>query len=460
MENEDLEFLIEVTAYHGSAYNFDKFDVKYIGKGEHGQAHGWGLYFSLGEGVAQGYRSRISSMNSGYQFKAFTYKNKSYEAGTVMYSLLNILANQGKKEANEKIDKILGDTKYISTHQDVKEYLTKIKSEFSKIKNGDLKGKIVYEEGNFYTVKIPELKYFLIEGAKFKDQSPFVKKALKEMLKDNPKLFALAEYIKKDNYIARGYYSQLEKYFGSPKNASLALNKYGIVGIHYDGSIDKGCVVMFNNDDIKLTKKATIVDKSEPLLPDEMAIEEDPEYIKNIENPSKELQMLAIEKDYSVIRYITHPDKEVMKNVLDKNPNYLDKINNVSEDLIKEYAPKMSYGSFSKFLNSLDNDKLIKELFNLKCNEDKQYIFSYIRFSRLNDEKIKISLEDIEKILIKVRDELPDSTIDNEIKDIKFDNYNILSLFQKIFYTHAPYNALTPEKKDINYSLTSEYRID
>ena len=56
IENEfDDNLLVEVTAYHGSAYNFDKFDVAFIGKGEHGQAHGWGLYFSFGKDIAQGY---------------------------------------------------------------------------------------------------------------------------------------------------------------------------------------------------------------------------------------------------------------------------------------------------------------------------------------------------------------------------------------------------------------------
>ena len=38
-------------------------------------------------------------MNSGNQFEVFTYKGKSYERGTVMYTLLQMLVLNGKKEA-------------------------------------------------------------------------------------------------------------------------------------------------------------------------------------------------------------------------------------------------------------------------------------------------------------------------------------------------------------------------
>jgi len=50
-----------IRAYHGSPHNFDRFDASKIGTGEGAQAFGRGMYFAENEGVAQGYRSNLSS---------------------------------------------------------------------------------------------------------------------------------------------------------------------------------------------------------------------------------------------------------------------------------------------------------------------------------------------------------------------------------------------------------------
>jgi hypothetical protein len=45
-----------IRAYHGSPYDFDRFDASKIGTGEGAQAYGHGLYFAGKEGVARSYR--------------------------------------------------------------------------------------------------------------------------------------------------------------------------------------------------------------------------------------------------------------------------------------------------------------------------------------------------------------------------------------------------------------------
>jgi len=45
-----------IRAYHGSPYDFDRFDMSKIGTGEGAQAYGHGLYFAENEGVARSYR--------------------------------------------------------------------------------------------------------------------------------------------------------------------------------------------------------------------------------------------------------------------------------------------------------------------------------------------------------------------------------------------------------------------
>jgi hypothetical protein len=49
-----------IRAYHGSPYDFDRFDSSKIGTGEGAQAYGYGLYFAGNEDVGKGYRDRLS----------------------------------------------------------------------------------------------------------------------------------------------------------------------------------------------------------------------------------------------------------------------------------------------------------------------------------------------------------------------------------------------------------------
>lgn len=49
-------------AWVGSAANFDKFDLGYVGTGEGAQVHGYGLYSAQGRNVAEGYKERLSAL--------------------------------------------------------------------------------------------------------------------------------------------------------------------------------------------------------------------------------------------------------------------------------------------------------------------------------------------------------------------------------------------------------------
>lgn len=49
-------------AWVGSAANFDKFDLGYVGTGEGAQVHGYGLYSAQGRNVAEGYKEKLSAL--------------------------------------------------------------------------------------------------------------------------------------------------------------------------------------------------------------------------------------------------------------------------------------------------------------------------------------------------------------------------------------------------------------
>ena len=49
-----------IRAFHGSPYDFDKFDLSKIGTGEGAQAYGHGLYFAENKATAKTYRDSLS----------------------------------------------------------------------------------------------------------------------------------------------------------------------------------------------------------------------------------------------------------------------------------------------------------------------------------------------------------------------------------------------------------------
>jgi hypothetical protein len=49
-----------IRAYHGSPYDFDRFDASKIGTGEGAQAYGYGMYFAGAEPTAKSYRDSLS----------------------------------------------------------------------------------------------------------------------------------------------------------------------------------------------------------------------------------------------------------------------------------------------------------------------------------------------------------------------------------------------------------------
>jgi hypothetical protein len=51
-----------IRAYHGSPYDFDRFDASKIGTGEGNQAYGHGMYFAGAEDVADTYRRSVSAL--------------------------------------------------------------------------------------------------------------------------------------------------------------------------------------------------------------------------------------------------------------------------------------------------------------------------------------------------------------------------------------------------------------
>lgn len=52
---------MQIDAWHGSPYEFDKFSTEFIGKGEGAQSFGWGLYFTDLKGIAESYAKKLAN---------------------------------------------------------------------------------------------------------------------------------------------------------------------------------------------------------------------------------------------------------------------------------------------------------------------------------------------------------------------------------------------------------------
>lgn len=372
--------LNEVEAYHGSPYDFEKFDVSAIGSGEGFQAHGWGLYFALHDETSKGYQDRLSGSGDvlGYE-----YNGKVYYQGSVWFKLINLLKAGTRNEAIDYLNKLLNNERFREKYPDYKEKITKLIDEVNQINLKSLENP-KKAAGQFYTVEIPELDYYLDENREFVQQPTGVKNILKKIVDENPRLG-----LKLDRYYGKQIYNRISDKLGGDKKASQFLYKYGIVGISYYGGHDGPCVVIFNDKDVKILSKMYTPSSESIDLPDEDKILENPFLIGKIQNPSDELVAKAISINPESIKYVKNPSEENQLLALKKSLNIVGYIDNLSEKA-KKYWLK----------NASNKDKL-KHWKILSDAEKKDFLlnnFNYITSYDVNT-KIEEMDDDFQKKL-------------------------------------------------------------
>ena len=218
--------LFSIRAFHGSAKDFDRFDIGFIGTGEGAQVYGWGLYFASRLGIATHYRDQeVAKMPEPWEWKW-----KSNQADD---TLIKTLENEYYYYGNDW-----------RTEQDLRNYLerqldlnTDDESPLSMrtwrdllaaldsgvlVWNGDKKKGMIY--GVTLNIEQDEL---LDWDAPFARQS----KKVQEILLANTK----GSSVKVDTLYGSEIYNlyRREVAAGSPQLASEALKIDGIVGIKY-----------------------------------------------------------------------------------------------------------------------------------------------------------------------------------------------------------------------------------
>ena len=247
------------TAYAGSRVDYDRPSLEAIGSGEGNQAHGWGLYYALNPEIALGYMNRFTEYSNPLSFNGKKYEygkdpeyvplqelksgKKTLEQLKIEYQEYVQKLTQYAQEAKESND-AYWERQWTEQAQDAKNVLDFLNG-LENITKDDIK--II--GGQVHKVDIPEMDVLLDEQKLLKDQTPFVKRALKQVAKEAG--IGLDLQHSNGKYV----YDNIANAVGGPKQASELLEKYGIKGITYDGRQDGRCFVIFNPESVKVLRK-------------------------------------------------------------------------------------------------------------------------------------------------------------------------------------------------------------
>ena len=256
-------------AYHGSPYEFEKFDSAHMGKGEGAQAHWWGHYVAVDKETGQTYANDLWLHRSTYKG---IFSRDLVGAQPEMIVASNIIVGLEKGNSFESIKKGLEKDykKEIKYHRITKDdYLLKLNQSkldyLLKMEETDFN--INTRWRNLYEIEIPDPVKANTPTSKnyWEEQWNIKSRAVDAIVKQLKKWLPQEKIIELDELIdswESGYdhsiewwrmYRIISNTLWSDKKASQFLQSLGYDGIHYQGGRDWEVYVIF--DDAKLEIK-------------------------------------------------------------------------------------------------------------------------------------------------------------------------------------------------------------
>lgn len=185
-----LSHKLNQTAWHGSPYDFEHFDLGAMGSGEGNQAHGWGLYFAKNRKISEAYKDTFGwkglaidldgKLYTQHEDGTFVANNEAVAEGSPLdYALNQLIASKGNKDTAVKELRETVKRRTDSANEAVKKQnidFTQAADLLEKIHNVN-----VTTGGKLYEVNVPENDVLLDE------QSPLFKQPLR-VLKSLSKL--------------------------------------------------------------------------------------------------------------------------------------------------------------------------------------------------------------------------------------------------------------------------------
>lgn len=185
------EYTYDQKAWHGTPYNFERFDIGKIGDGVGDQVHGWGLYFAKDRKISEAYKDVLGADAGAVIVDGVTYKideegdwataagQKLIDNDPLEFVLDTFDAMNGSKNKERAIkslkERIAGTKRTANTES----YIAKLEEAINIIEKADVK----YENtSRLLKVEVPENNVLLDEQKTFINQNKNVQALLKKTI--------------------------------------------------------------------------------------------------------------------------------------------------------------------------------------------------------------------------------------------------------------------------------------
>lgn len=185
------EYTYDQKAWHGTPYNFERFDIGKIGDGVGDQVHGWGLYFAKDRKISEAYKEVLGADAGAVIVDGVTYKideegdwataagQKLIDNEPLEFVLDTFDAMSGSKNKESAIkslkERIAGTKRTANTES----YIAKLEEAINIIEKADVK----YENtSRLLKVEVPENDVLLDEQKTFINQNKNVQALLKNTI--------------------------------------------------------------------------------------------------------------------------------------------------------------------------------------------------------------------------------------------------------------------------------------
>ena len=185
------EYTYDQKAWHGTPYDFERFDIGKIGDGVGDQVHGWGLYFAKDRKISEAYKEVLGADAGAVIVDGVTYKideegDWATAAGQklidndplefVLDTFDAMTGNKNKKSAIKSLKERIAGTKRTANTES---YIAKLEEAINIIEKADVK----YENtSRLLKVEVPENDVLLDEQKTFINQNKNVQALLKNTI--------------------------------------------------------------------------------------------------------------------------------------------------------------------------------------------------------------------------------------------------------------------------------------
>lgn len=206
-----------IRAYHGSPYDFDRFDASKIGSGEGHQAYGYGHYFAQAEPTADTYRKSVTALQRTPKEDAVEFWRRHAEiSGNKQKAVFDALS-----DAEERLEEVAGIPSAEKRWKEIVQHLYEL----------DFRQPVPKRPGHMYEVEIGQPEEAMLDyDALLGQQSPYVKERLARLDRWAPHIMRPAREVGIGQSVVEAIRNSYPR---SPSAGFKVLSDAGIPGVRY-----------------------------------------------------------------------------------------------------------------------------------------------------------------------------------------------------------------------------------